>query len=216
MKYSPIKRQTLYFKHALQLSFFIIALLHVSSAWVVCDLAKLRTCCNDGGGDGCPKVAACTFDDFAKIGKTLAQCTATPANAAAQPRIPPQGARVYHPRATGYYPDGSRLEGGYRDRRGVFLHTLQDFLHGDVGWVSVSMDDLNGLPYGAHIRILELERKYNRIIDFRVVDTGGDFYDRGFDRIDICTASEWDSLAPEINGPLTIVILNTPPGDRRP
>ena len=81
-------------------------------------------------------------------------------------------------KATGYYPDGSALEGGFVDRRGVKLRTLQQFLAGQADYVAVAMDS-SAFPYGQHLRIKELDAKYGRAIDFRVVDTGGAFRGRG-------------------------------------
>lgn len=110
----------------------------------------------------------------------------------------------YRSRGTGYYPHPSRLEGGYVDRRGARLNTLQDFLAGRAPFVSVAMDK-SVFSYGTKLRIPELERKYGRQIEFRVVDTGGAFRNKGTSRIDICTANNAASLDPTINGPLTLV-----------
>lgn len=105
---------------------------------------------------------------------------------------------------TGYYPDNSAMEGGYVDRKGAKLRTLQDFLAGKADYVSVAMDKNMKIPYGTKLRIPELEKKYGRPIEFRVVDTGGAFTGKGNSRIDICTASKKDSLDSTINGPLTL------------
>src|SRR5438067_2492386 len=61
-------------------------------------------------------------------------------------------------RGTGYYPDGSALEGGFVDRKGVGLKTLQQFLAGSATYVSVAMD-VNAFKYGQRLRIHELETK---------------------------------------------------------
>src|SRR5215204_6927207 len=61
-------------------------------------------------------------------------------------------------RGTGYYPDSSALEGGFVDRRGAPLKTLQQFLAGEASYVSVAMD-VNAFSYGQHLRIRELETK---------------------------------------------------------
>lgn len=105
---------------------------------------------------------------------------------------------------TGYYPDNSAMEGGFVDRQGKKLNTLQDFLAGKADYVSVAMDKNEHIPYGAKLRIPELEKKYGRPIEFRVVDTGGAFTGKGNSRIDICTANEKASTDPTINGPLTL------------
>ncbi len=112
---------------------------------------------------------------------------------------------TFHSRGTGYYPDSSLLEGGFVDRRGVKLRTLQQFLTGDASYVSVAMDT-RAFAYGQKLRIRELEQKYGRAIEFRVVDTGGAFRGRGRSRIDICTANRTSSLDPVINGSLTLTI----------
>jgi 3D (Asp-Asp-Asp) domain-containing protein len=106
-------------------------------------------------------------------------------------------------KATGYYPNGSALEGGFVDVRGVKLRTLQQYLAGNADYVSVAMDS-KAFSYGQHLRIKELEAKYGRAIDFRVVDTGGAFRGRGRSRIDICVANESASLSPSVNGTVHI------------
>lgn len=106
-------------------------------------------------------------------------------------------------KGTGYYPSSSSLEGGFVDRKGVKLRTLQQFLAGQATYVSVAMDS-NAFSYGQHLRIRELEAKYGRAIDFRVVDTGGAFRGRGRSRIDICVANHSASVDPSINRTLHI------------
>jgi peptidoglycan hydrolase-like protein with peptidoglycan-binding domain len=115
----------------------------------------------------------------------------------------PKG-QTFNARGTGYYPDKSALEGGFTDRVGKPLNTLQDYLSGKAPYVSVAMDS-KAFPYGTKLRIPELEAKYGRPIDFRVVDTGSAFTGKGTGRIDICTANQKASLDPTINGPLTLV-----------
>lgn len=114
---------------------------------------------------------------------------------------------TYHARGTGYYPDNSALEGGFRDRQGAPLHTLQDYLAGNAPFVSVAMDT-HAFPYGQKLRIPELEAEHGQAIEFRVVDTGGAFAGKGHSRIDICTANQSASLDPVINGPLTLVVVD--------
>lgn len=111
---------------------------------------------------------------------------------------------TFRSRGTGYYPHNSRMEGGYTDRRGNKLNTLQDYLAGKAPFVSVAMDKNMKIPYGTKLRIKELEQKYGRPIEFRVVDTGGAFTGRGTGRIDICTANAAASRDATINGPLTL------------
>lgn len=106
-------------------------------------------------------------------------------------------------RGTGYYPDSSALEGGFVDRRGKKLRTLQQFLAGDADYVSVAMDS-KAFVYGQRLRIKELETKYGKPITFRVVDTGGAFKGKGRSRIDVCVQNNRASLDPTINGTLHI------------
>lgn len=131
---------------------------------------------------------------------------AAPASTPVQPSEPVDGfeGRSYKARGTGYYPDSSAMEGGYVDRKGAKLNTLQDFLSGKAPYVSVAMDS-KAFPYGTKLRIPELEAKYGKQIEFRVVDTGGAFKGKGTSRIDVCTANQRASLDPTINGPLTLV-----------
>jgi 3D (Asp-Asp-Asp) domain-containing protein len=90
-------------------------------------------------------------------------------------------------KGSGYYPYANAMEGGFNDRMGKKLATLQDFLQGKTTYVSVAMDKKLHIPYGAKLTIPELEKRYGRTIEFRVVDTGDAFTDKGFTRIDICT-----------------------------
>ena len=110
----------------------------------------------------------------------------------------------FRTRATAYYPHNSRLEGGFKDRRGFPLHTLQQYLAGKAPYVSVAMD-LRAFPYGTKIRIPEFEKHYGRRIEFRVVDTGGAFKGRGTSRIDVCVASKKHTYHPLVNSWLTLL-----------
>lgn len=126
----------------------------------------------------------------------------------------PQG--EFRSRGTGYFPENSAMEGGFKDRKGKDLQTLQDFLSGKSKYVSVAMDKNAGIPYGKALHIKELDAKYadqlkklgKEHIDFRVVDTGGAFTNRGTSRIDIATANRRASLDPTVNGPLTLKFLD--------
>ncbi len=102
-------------------------------------------------------------------------------------------------RGTGYYPANSWMEGGFNDRMGNPLRTLQAFLAGRASYVSVAMDS-RVFPYGTKLRIAEFERRYGRVIEFRVVDTGGAFAGQWTSRIDICVADYSASLDPTVNG----------------
>jgi 3D (Asp-Asp-Asp) domain-containing protein len=131
------------------------------------------------------------------------QDATTSAQGTAAPSMTPTG-QQFTAKGTGYYPDNSPMEGGFKDRQGKPLHTLQDFLSGKAPYVSVAMDS-KAFPYGTKLRIPELEKKYGRPIEFRVVDTGGAFKGKGTSRIDICTANQKASLDPTINGKLTLI-----------
>jgi hypothetical protein len=110
-------------------------------------------------------------------------------------------------RGTGYYPSWDGQEGGYHDRKGERLYTLQDYLAGQAPYVSVAMD-VPAARYGTLLRIPELEAKYGQQIPFRVVDTGGDFEGTGRSRIDICTANRRASHDKVINGSLTLLFMS--------
>lgn len=110
----------------------------------------------------------------------------------------------YAARGTGYYPSSSSIEGGFTDRLGRPLQTLQAYLAGNASYVSVAMDS-TAFPYGTELCIPELEEKYGQQIVFKVVDTGGAFSGMGTSRIDICTANEAASEDGTINSSLTLV-----------
>ena len=104
-------------------------------------------------------------------------------------------------RTTSYYPDSSPLEGGFKDRRGKPLHTLQDYVEGKAPYVSVAMDQ-DAFSYGTRLRIPAIEKNFKvPVIEFRVVDTGGafDLAGRGLERMDICTRSLKHSVQAIVN-----------------
>lgn len=119
---------------------------------------------------------------------------------------------VHKSTGTGYYPSNSKMEGGFNDRKGNKLSTLQDFLEGKSKYVSVAMDKNQKIPYGKGLHIQELDAKYKdqlkamglEHINFRVTDTGGAFTNKGTSRIDIATRDRQHSLDKTINGPLTL------------
>lgn len=123
-----------------------------------------------------------------------------------------EGKVVGHPKATGYYPHNSKMEGGFKDKVGKPLHTLQDFLSGSAPYVSIAIDKnlyKNGtVKYGDSFRIPEMEKKYGKKIIFKAVDTGGAFTDKGFGRIDICTENKSHSLDKTVNSKLTLIKVN--------
>lgn len=106
-------------------------------------------------------------------------------------------------KSSGYFPHNDSMEGGHFDRKGKPLRTLQDYLAGKADYVSVAMDS-NAAPYGTRIRIPELEAKYGREIDFRLVDTGRAFKNKGTSKIDICVKTRQQTYEDTINGHLTV------------
>lgn len=132
----------------------------------------------------------------------------TPTEPPVNPPPPPPGATgpTYTATGTGYYPANNSLEGGFLDRLGKPLYTLQAYLAGKAPYVSTAMDR-HAFNYGQKIRIPELEKKYGRTIEFRVVDTGDAFIGAGKTRIDICTANWTAAHDKTINGTLHIVVV---------
>lgn len=114
---------------------------------------------------------------------------------------------TFQAKATGYFPDNSAIEGGFVDRKGARLRTLQGYLSGADEYVSLAMDT-NAFPYGQKLRIQEFEAKYRRDVEFRVVDTGGAFRGRGRSRVDVCVADRQASLDATVNGMLTITVID--------
>jgi hypothetical protein len=112
-------------------------------------------------------------------------------------------------KGTGYYPANTKMEGGFKDKIGKPLRTLQDFLDGKSSYVSIALDKnlykSGKIKYGDTFRIPELEAKYGRKIIFKAVDTGGAFTNKGFSKVDICTRSKQHSLEPTLNRQLTLV-----------
>ncbi|MEQ8222687.1 MAG: M15 family metallopeptidase [Candidatus Eremiobacterota bacterium] len=112
-------------------------------------------------------------------------------------------------KGTGYYPHNSKMEGGYLDKKGNKLTTLQDVLDGKAKSAAIALDKnlykSGQVKYGDSFTIPEMDKKYGRHIDFRAVDTGGAFTGKGFSRVDICTGSKKDSLDPTVNGKLTLI-----------
>ncbi len=112
------------------------------------------------------------------------------------------GARIIQVRLTEYFPKNTKMEGGLYDHKGHPLNTLDDYLDGKVGWVSLARDYLGGPPanawefktYGYKVHMPEICAKLGvQYIDFRLVDTGGHFYGKdkvvqvsGYEPIDVC------------------------------
>lgn len=115
----------------------------------------------------------------------------------------------YVARGTAYYPANNAMEGGFVDRRGKPLYTLQQYLAGKAPYVSVAMDP-KAFSYGTVLRIPELEQKYGQPIKFEVVDTGGAFMGKGTSRIDVCVADAHASLDAAINATLHLEVVSKP------
>lgn len=156
------------------------------------------------------------YDSIRASGRYLRRIEAVASRLTAEFAVRQPQPRRFRARGTAYYPHHSRLQGGYHDRRGRPLRTLQAYLRGRARYVSVAMD-IHVFPYGTRLRIRELERKYGRPIEFRVVDTGGAFCPnpldlahecrgKGTERIDICVRSRGHIFNPTINGWLTLVV----------
>ncbi len=147
---------------------------------------------------------------LAFVSALVSACTAAPEGIDEQVESDEDALRVtktFVARGTAYYPDNSPLEGGFKDRKGKPLRTLQQFLAGKAEYVSVAMDT-KAFPYGQRLRIKELEKKYGKKIVFRVVDTGGAFRGKGTSRIDVCVANLSASRDATINGTLHIDALD--------
>ena len=119
--------------------------------------------------------------------------------------------KPYPAKGTAYFPDDSAMEGGFEDRIGNELHTLQDFLEGTAPYVSVAIDNVASADYtppryGAQLCIPELNAKYRQKIDLRAVDTGSAFRGKKFSRVDVCVENKAASMDPTINGALTLVV----------
>lgn len=108
---------------------------------------------------------------------------------------------------TGYFPDDSEMEGGFSDRSGRPLKTLQDYVAGRADYVSVAMDSQQ-FGYGTVVRIPDVEEAYGKCILFKVVDTGGRFEGAGSSKIDICNANESDANSHISNGRTTIYVVD--------
>jgi 3D (Asp-Asp-Asp) domain-containing protein len=113
--------------------------------------------------------------------------------------------KAYKSKSTGYYPANNAMEGGFVDKKGYQLRTLQQFSKGKAAYVSTAMDP-KVFAYGQPICIPEINSDMGQAIAFKVVDTGGAFKGKGTSRIDICTSSEANSLSDMVNRQLTIIV----------
>ena len=84
-----------------------------------------------------------------------------------------------------------KLEGGATNRFGKPLNYLEDYLAGKAPYVSVAMDiPLSKAPYGSYtLTNPKFLDKRGNPIKFKVDDTGGAFFNRGIEKIDIAIKS---------------------------
>ncbi|XP_050300126.1 uncharacterized protein LOC126738732, partial [Anthonomus grandis grandis] len=110
---------------------------------------------------------------------------------------------------TAYYPDyiDADRELGYQDKKGRKLKTLQDYLDDRSTFVTLSMDDRLGIPYGAKVCIPELNKHFGHRIRLEVRDTSYDLLGQGYSRADICVRTEIDSYDISVNKQVTLVFV---------
>lgn len=101
-------------------------------------------------------------------------------------------------RSTSYFPDSSALEGGFVDRKGNPLKTLQAFLAGKADAVTVAMDSAVA-PYATKLCSPTLNAAYGASIPLELKDTGGAFKDKAWQRLDFCSGSRHESLDSRLN-----------------
>ena len=104
----------------------------------------------------------------------------------------PEGAEIFETVTTGYSTENTAMEGGPLDMKGARLNTFKDYLLGKKPYVSVAMDNASraggkgSFPYGTTFRFPEVEKRYGKVILFRMVDTGSAFKGKGKTRMDVC------------------------------
>jgi hypothetical protein len=133
----------------------------------------------------------------------------------------------YYPFQAGLSKKQKQIEGGVLDRMGKPLYSLEDYFEGKAPYVSLACDLLGGPPgnvrefrkYGQEAYLPELsmdilsyldpEFAMVRMISFRLVDTGGNFYGDnkqvkvvGYEPIDVCRRAK-PSLKQSFSGMLT-------------
>lgn len=99
----------------------------------------------------------------------------------------------YFAMTTLYTTENTAMEGGPLDRCGKRLGSLEQYIAGQVSFVSVAMDK-NAFPYGTILIIPEIDKKLGKKILFKVVDTGGAFIGRGTNRMDICVGNSQSDI----------------------
>lgn len=109
-------------------------------------------------------------------------------------------------RVTCYYPSFDPGEGGYTDRHGKPLFTLQQYLDGNAPFVSCAMD-LAAFPYGTILACPDFNKHLEKQILLRVVDTGDAFIGMGLTRLDLCVKDKEASLDDFLNARHDFVAL---------
>jgi hypothetical protein len=110
---------------------------------------------------------------------------------------------THRTKLTGYYPDSSAMEGGFKTRYGDPLSTLQGFLSGKHKHVSVALDqDLGRVK--RKMCSPELSKAYGKQLPLFVEDTGGAFRGKGYSRADICVANRAESFKAAVNSTVTL------------
>lgn len=97
----------------------------------------------------------------------------------------------------------AKMEGGWKDRRGHRLITLQEHLEDPITWPYVSVaGDYTVWPYGIRIALPDV----HATAIFRVVDTGGHFFGKGkvwrnegHEPLDICVQTRANNIGPVIS-----------------
>lgn len=132
-----------------------------------------------------------------------------PAPAKCKPGVIAASKLQFKTHLTGYYPHSSAMEGGFVDREGAPLRTLQDYLKGKTAYVSVAMDHLDKrFPYGTKLRIPSIEQEFGKCIEFRVVDTGQRFFGKKTAKLDVCNKTLQDTLGEHTNGAAQVFVVN--------
>ncbi len=117
-----------------------------------------------------------------------------------------QSVAVYsNVRGTAYYPDASPLEGGFNDRKGHPLKTINQYLAGDTDAVTVAMD-ATVAPYGTRLCSPEINASHTLPIPLELKDTGGAFIGRSWTRIDFCVTNYSESIRSIYNRSVTIEV----------
>ncbi|CAH2002005.1 unnamed protein product [Acanthoscelides obtectus] len=119
------------------------------------------------------------------------------------------GKRFENVTLTAYYPDYNEEQkaAGYLDKKGKLLNTLQDYIDNRADYVTLSMDESLGIPYGTKVCIPELNDHFGHRIVLEVRDSSFDLSGSGYSRADICVRSEIDSYDAIVNRVVTLVFV---------